>query len=194
MQVNSVITEKTKELGEYNFLHTSDGKNDECYTQRYAVEPLLEFLEPFRNKIIWCPFDTEESEFVKVLQENNYKIVNSHIKYGQDFYTYEPEKFDLIVSNPPFTNKRHIIDRALSFNKPFALLQPLPCLNDKYPKNLFYEQGKDMQILMFDKRMTFKAKEEKINFSSAYFCWNFLPKQIIMRDFSNRNQIKLFGT
>ena len=65
--------------GEYNFIHTSSGKNDECYTHRYAVEPLLEFLEPFRDKIIWCPFDTEKSEFVKVLQENNFKVVFSHI-------------------------------------------------------------------------------------------------------------------
>jgi len=57
--------------------HTTKGKNDECYTQRYAVEPLLEFLEPFRNKTIWCPFDTEESEFVKVLQENNFSVIFS---------------------------------------------------------------------------------------------------------------------
>lgn len=181
--------------GEYNFIHTSAGKNDECYTYRYAVEPLLEFLEPFRNKIIWCPFSTIESEFVKVLQENNYKVVYSHIEYGQDFYNYEPKHFDLIIDNPPFTGKRYIIERALSFNKPFALLQPLPCLNDKYPKNLFYEQDKDMQILMFDRRMTFKGqlgqKAEKINFSSAYFCWNFLPVQIIIRDFNSVKQLSL---
>ena len=50
-----------------DYIRTSKGKNDECYTYRYAVEPLLEFLEPYRNKTIWCPFDTEESEFVKVL-------------------------------------------------------------------------------------------------------------------------------
>jgi hypothetical protein len=43
--------------------------------------------------------------------------------------------------------------------------------------------------------MTFKGQEgkkaEKINFSSAYFCWNFLPKQTIIRDFTNRKQLKL---
>ena len=66
-----------------NYIHTTPGKNDECYTERYAVEPLLEFLEPFRNSIIWCPFDTKESEFVKVLKENNFNVIYSHISDGK---------------------------------------------------------------------------------------------------------------
>ena len=40
--------------------------NDEYYTPEYAVLPLLEFLDPFRGKTIWCPFDKEDSEYVKV--------------------------------------------------------------------------------------------------------------------------------
>lgn len=92
--------------GKYNFMHTSTGKNDECWTERYAVEPLLKYLEPFRDKIIWCPFDTEESEFVKVFKENGYNVVFSHIWNGQDYFTYEPDKWDLLISNPPFTGKR----------------------------------------------------------------------------------------
>lgn len=178
--------------GEYNYIYTSTGKNDECYTHRYAVEPLLEFLEPFRNKIIWCPFDDESSEFVKVLQENNFKIIYSHIKYGQNFFNYEPKEWDLIISNPPFTGKKEIFQRALSFNKPFALIMALPWLNDKAPVRLF--RDKDLQLLLFEERMTFKNQPEgKINFSSAYFCRAFLPQQIIIRDFSCRKQIKIFS-
>ena len=30
------------------FLFTSKGKNDECYTCRYAVGPLLEFLPQYK--------------------------------------------------------------------------------------------------------------------------------------------------
>ena len=180
----------TEDIGAYNHLHTSNGKNDECYTHRYAVEPLLEFVERFRNKIIWCPFDDENSEFVKVLQENGYNVVFSHIDNGQDFFNYEPEKWDLMVSNPPFTGKRQVFERALSFNKPFALIMTLAWLNDRAPAQIF--KGKDLQLLMFDSRMTFKGQGNQINFSAAYFCWNFLPKQIMIRDFSNRNQMKLF--
>ena len=39
---------------------------------------------------------------------------------------------------------------------------------------------------MFDKRMKFISPDgrnnDKITFSSSYYCWNFLPKQIIMEE------------
>ncbi len=165
-----------------DYIFTSQGKNDECLTPKYGVDSLLEFMPRFKNKIIWCPFDDENSEFVKVFSENGYKIVNSHIKYGQDFYNFEPEKWDLIISNPPFTNKKGIFERAISFNKPFCLLMSLTWLNDSTPKKLFKDES--LQLLLFEKRMQFRGQEKnKINFSSAYFCRYFLPKQIVIRDF-----------
>ena len=160
-------------------IHTSTGNNDECYTPRYAVEPLLEFMD--KNLIYWCPFDTEESEYVKVFREHGFKVVLSHVKTGQNFLNYEPEKWHMLISNPPFTDKRITFQRALMFNKPFALLMSLTRLNDSAPKQLFYE--KDLQLLMFDKRVKFENNgviQNKITFSSAYYCYNFLPKQIIM--------------
>lgn len=166
------------------------GNNDDCYTPRYGVEPLLEFLPPFKESIIWCPFDKEDSEFVKVLSKNGYNIVFSHIDNGQDFYTYEPEKWDVIVSNPPFTNKKKIFERANSFNKPYCLLMTLAWLNDSAPKELW--RDRDLQLLMFDRRIRFKGMDNKISFSSAYYCYNFLPKQIIMRDLNPSLQTGLF--
>ena len=159
----------------------SKGGNDECYTPRYVVKELLPYLP--KDKVIWCPFDTKESEFVKVLSEEGFKVVNSHISYGQDYYTYEPNYWDIIVSNPPFTNKRKIFERALSFNKPFALLMSNTWLNDSAPKVLFKE--KDLQLLMFRNRIKFLNNgivNNKITFSSSFFCWNLLPKQIIISD------------
>lgn len=174
------------------YLRTSKGKNDECYTPRYGVEPLLEFMLPFKDKIIWCPFDTEESEFVKVFSEYGYNVIYSHIKYGQDYYKYEPEQWDVMISNPPFTHKAEIFRRALSFQKPFALLMNIVWLNDATPANVFSD--KELQILSFNERMTFKNRNDskKINFLSAYFCWNFLPKNFLFRTFDNINQTHLF--
>lgn len=177
-------------------LRISKGNNDECYTPRYGVEPILEFLLYYSNTqkqkpVIWCPFDDENSEFVKVFKENGFQVVYSHIKNGQDFYCYEPELWDVMISNPPFTNKAQIFRRALSFNKPFALLMTITWLNDPTPANVFGD--KELQILSFNERMKFKnqAQEGKISFLSAYFCWNFLPKNFIFRSLKNRNQLKL---
>jgi len=58
-----------------------------------------------------------------------------------------------MISNPPFTNKRKYFERALSFNKPFALIMTNTWLNDAAPKQLF--KDKELQLLMFDKRMKF---------------------------------------
>lgn len=161
--------------------------NDECYTPWYAITPIIKYIDQhfdFSFKeirwqfTIWCPFDTENSEFVRVFREAWYKVISSHIDNWQDFYTYEPEEhWDIIISNPPFTNKRQIFERALSFGKPFALLMSLTWLNDSAPKQLFME--KDLQLLMFDKRIQYD-NQKKITFSSAYYCHDFLPKQIIM--------------
>lgn len=173
-------------------LRTSKGNNDECYTKRYAVEPLLEFIPKFKDKVIWCPFDTEESEFVKVFQENNYNVVFSHINNGQDFFTYEPEKWDLIISNPPFTNKSKIFQRARSFNKPFALLSPVIWLNDAPPCKIFKDYR--LELLLFISRMTFdnQPQNKDISFKSVYYCHDFLPNQIEIRDF-NYGQQNLFN-
>ena len=153
----------------------SAGKNDECFTPRYVVEAILPYLD--RSKTYWLPFDTEESEFVRVLRDNGFSFVRSHMEDGLNYFEYEPEHWDAILSNPPFTGKRAIFERALSFGKPFALLMSNTWLNDSAPKVLFMER--DLQLLLFRNRIHFNSLH-KITFSSSFFCCDFLPKQIII--------------
>lgn len=165
----------------------SNGKNDECHTPDYAVIPIMEYIP--KDAVVWCPFDTQDSRFVKEIAKTN-KVEFSHINNGQDFYKYEPKTWDIIISNPPYTNKRKIFERCLAFNKPFALLMSNTWLNDSAPKQLFMQ--KDLQLLMFDKRIIFNCKgivNNKITFSSSYYCWNFLPKQIIMETINTTKTI-----
>lgn len=153
----------------------SEGQNNECYTPPYGIRPLLPYVP--KGAVIWCPFDTEQSQFVRVLREAGHTVTHSHISEGKDFFEYEPERWDVIISNPPFSGKRQTFERALSFNRPFCLLMTNTWLNDSAPKQLFAER--DLQLLMFDKRIEFQG-QKKITFSSSYYCWNFLPKQIVM--------------
>lgn len=162
------------------------GGNDECMTPVEAVYPILEFLEVFKGKMIWCPFDTNESNFVKVLSNAGHNVVYSHIQNGKDFYTYEPEKWDIIVSNPPFTNKRKIFERCIQLGKPFALIMTNVWLNDKAPFQVF---GEDLQLLVLKDRVNFLRPDGtsmgRPSFSSSYYCKGFLPKQICVRDLIN---------
>jgi hypothetical protein len=161
----------------------SPGSNDECYTPGYGVIPIISFIPP--GAVVWCPFDKDDSNFVKLITMFGNKVVFSHIDYGQDFYHYEPdESWDVIVSNPPFTNKRLIFERALSFGKPIALIAPCTWLNDSGSKKAFLNTGRKMQQLLFNNRIIYTGPNgqmaNKITFSSMYLCSDFLPKDIIL--------------
>ena len=159
----------------------SSGNNDECYTPDYGVEPILEFVP--KGAVVWCPFDTKDSEFVKQLS-NTHKVLYSHISEGQDFFSYEPEEhWDVMISNPPFKGKRKIFERALELGKPFALLMTMTWMNEAAPVQLFEKRG--LQLLIFDKRIEYiqvnPKKTGKITFNSSYFCCDLLPRDIVMR-------------
>ena len=54
-------------------------------------------------------------------------------------------------------------------------------LNDSAPKQLF--RNKQLQLLMFEERIKYinnRVVNNKITFSSSYYCYNLLPKDIIM--------------
>ena len=147
---------------------------DEQYTPRHAVLPIIKFLP--RHAVVWCPFDDENSEFVIALKEAGHEVVFSHIFMGQDFFEYEPPKWDMIVSNPPFSLKQQVVERCLALGKPFALLLSNLWLNSSAPCRFFKEQ--EMQILLFDKRINYSEKNA-VYFGSSYFCHKVLPKQIV---------------
>lgn len=103
---------------------------DEQYTPKYGVEVLLPYIQHLKNKIIRCPFDKDDSNFALVLRREWFSVILSHIDGWQDFLNYEPDEWDVIISNPPYTNKRVYWERALDLWKPFALLLPTNILSD----------------------------------------------------------------
>jgi hypothetical protein len=166
----------------------TDKASDEVYTPAYAVEPLLKYLNNYCNKsnyTIWCPFDTEDSEYVKVFREAGYNVIATHIDNGQNFFYYEPnEHYDFIISNPPFSIKDDIIKRLYELNKPYAILLPIPSLQGQ--KRFPYM--KDCQALIFNKRINYYTTPEKksiqkgVSFGSFYLCKDFLPEDLIFEE------------
>lgn len=117
------------------------------------------------------------------LKEEGYNVVRSSLAEGQDFFNYEPEKWDIIVSNPPFSIKDKVLERLYSFNKPFAVLLPLNSLQGK-TRYKYFKDG--IQILSFDARICYHNKEHMDSvvkgspFATAYFCKDLLPKDLIV--------------
>ncbi len=163
---------------------TADRTNagDEVYTPFYAVEPLTEFLP--KDKLIWCPFDEEWSAFYQFFKENRYSVVRSSLSEGKDFFSYEPENWDILVSNPTFSKKNEVLKRAFSFGKPFALLLPVNSIQSKQRYCIFDNQ---IQILVFDARIDYHTKGNMQNFTkgnhfgSAFFCRDLLPSKLELR-------------
>lgn len=157
---------------------------DEVYTPFYAVEPILEFIPT--DKVVWCPFDKDWSAFVQCLKARGNEVVYSHIDGGKDFFTYEPPYFDLILSNPPFSLKDKILKRCYSFNKPFALLLPVPTLQGKTRGNLFIKHG--VELLVFPERVNYHTRgnfdtyTQGNHFGSMYVCRDLLPQPLMFKN------------
>lgn len=157
---------------------------DEAYTPFYAVVPLIKYLRTSSYKTIWCPFDEEWSAYVQLLREQDFTVIRSSLSDGKDFFKYEPnEPYDIIISNPPFSKKNEVLQRVDDLGKPFALLLPMNSLQGAKRFDVF-ERG--IQLLSFDQRIGFHNPEmmelpvEGNSFASAYFCRDFLPKDLIV--------------
>ena len=158
------------------------GITDEWYTPETAVMSIINEL-PI-GKIIWCPFDTAESNFVKVLRECGYIVEFSHIENeDKDFFDYEPLEWDIIVSNPPYSIRNDVLKRVFSFKKPFALLMNTNGLFDSqirwdlFNKNdftLFYLKGRVNYMKEYG-----KVEKSSPPFQSAYICSGFFDEKIV---------------
>src|SRR3990167_1811335 len=97
----------------------ASSKFDEFYTPEHVIYPILKYLKP--NSVIWCPFDTEESNFVKIFKKSGFNVINTHLEKGEDFFSLNI-KCDYIISNPPYSLKGKILKRLFNLNVPFAML------------------------------------------------------------------------
>ena len=159
-------------------------KRDEFYTPKLLVRPIIQYIK--KDWIVWCPFDTKDSEYVIELCNAGIKVIYSHIDEGKDFFAYEPKEYDCIISNIPFSKKIQILTRLYALGKPFAILLNLPILNYQNIGEFFLD--KDLQLLIFDKKVSFNGNTA--SFNTSYFCNNMLPKDLMFHHLEHNNSNK----
>lgn len=136
---------------------------------------------------IWCPFDTEDSLFVKLFRQRGYTVIATHIVNGQDFFAMELPKCDYIISNPPYSLKGQVFERLFELGIPFAMLVGVVGLFESQKRFAMFRDH-DFEIMYLNKRIAyFKSYEEQkpsLNppFSSVYVCMGMLPKQIVFEE------------
>lgn len=165
--------------------------NDEYYTPIYAVKPILPYLKP--HSTIWCPFDTQESNYVKVLEEEGHEVLYSHIKYGQDFFEVEVPRCDYIISNPPYSIKGKVFKKLFDLGIPFAMLVNIVGLFESKERFQMFRDN-PFEIMYLNKRVSFfqdyNEPKPSLNppFSTGYICQNILPDRIVFATIEKGNK------
>lgn len=139
---------------------------DVCQTPPHALEPLYPYIP--KDWIIWESAAGPEQLIVKALNNNGYNnVIATDLSYGDEYnyFTYEPEHYNLQLTNVPFSIKYEWIKLAFERNKPFAVLVPYETTFAKDFQVLFAQyNGKPYWIEVL-------SPERRINFKMPYMNW-----------------------
>lgn len=150
-------------------------KNDEIYTPKYAIMPLLKYLP--KNLVVWECTDFGDSNITNVLKENGFKVISTH-KDNFDFLRDNAYfDFDIIITNPPYSLKDEFLQKCYEYGKPFCLLLPITSLEGIKRGELFRKYG--IQLLIFDRRINYINCKKSNWFNTSWFCYNVLPDKLI---------------
>ena len=144
-------------------------KDDNYSTPKEAFDLLFKFIP--RDKTVWSPF------FMNGADLNMPKDINV-IHTDKNFFEYQPDTYDFICDNPPFSKKREIFERCEKLNKPYALLVPFDTLERQYMNTIM--KTRDVTVVIPKKRFKFNDNKVTMPFKSVWICVGFgLDKQLI---------------
>jgi len=159
------------------------GRNrpDDFQTPEWPVEALIKAVNLSKNDIVWEPA-CGKGNIVSTLTNNGYVAFGTDITDGADFFTYQPDqKFDVIITNPPYSLKDRFLDRCYQLHRPFALLLPLTALEGIKRQKMYRDNG--IQIIFLPRRVNFETPSGQGKgswFATAWFTWGFdLPSDIV---------------
>ena len=133
---------------------------DDYMTPKSAWEAIAHLIP--KDKVIWEPFygDGTSGRF---LQELGFEVIHEPI----DFFV--EDHGDVIVSNPPFSMVKEVVQRLLVLKKPWILLMPVQKLSTQYflPFN-----NTNLQLVIPAKRVNFTKIDEdgKVDLKKSKNC------------------------
>ena len=156
-------------------------KHDDYMTPKHAWEDIKQYIPKVK---IWEAF-YGDGESGKYLTELGYDTIHEE----RDFFTEPPDEWDMIVSNPPFSYSKEVMQKLLEYDKPFIMIMPSSKINTSYFRAW---KDKGIQIIIPRKRIHFvKLVDGKVpdkyksscNFDCFYYCYKInLPRDIIWLD------------
>jgi len=145
--------------------------HDDYSTPKYAWENIAHLIP--RDKIIWEAF-YGDGESGKYLKELGFNTIHKEV----DFF--ENDLGDIIVSNPPFSQCKSIMQRLKELDKPFIMILPCSKIATSYIRENYKDS--DLQLIIPRKRIHFTklvdgvkpadwGKNNKCNFDCYYYSY-----------------------
>ena len=146
-------------------------KDDEYMTPYFVLKEFFDYTKIDKNEKIWEPFIGDGTS-VEKMKRIGYKNVHSE---DVDFFKATvPSRDTIIVTNPPFSIKREILDyiiNGLRWER-FALLLPVCVIFTRYFHKII-EKRKDLQIdiLVPYSRVQYLKNGKQLGKCSFDSCW-----------------------
>jgi|TARA_R110002110_G_scaffold388295_1_gene600417 hypothetical protein len=163
-----------------NFQTKTFLKHDDYMTPKYAWENIQQYIP--KDKIIWEAF-MGDGKSGKYLEELGFNVIHN----DNDFF--ENNEGDIVVSNPPFSKSKDILNRLKELEKPFILILPSSKICTSYFRENFKNTDSQLQIIIPRKRIHFvkhidgkpvEGWKNACAFDCFYYCYKIsLPRDII---------------
>ena len=145
--------------------------DDEYMTPYYALNGFFEYTKIDTSAKIWEPFFGDGTS-VKKIQKIGYK--NVHYEDINFFEATPPSRDSIIVTNPPFSIKKQILDHIINTLKwdRFALLLPVCVIFTRYFHDILRRRGDiKIDILVPYSRVQFLKNGKVPGKCSFDSCW-----------------------
>ena len=148
-------------------------KDDDWETPIKVLEDIEVFLE--KGKTIYDPFYCDG--YVKTQWKDlGFNCINNKV----DAFIKVDFDFDYIITNPPFSQKKKVMELCLSYDKPFMILLPISAMGAKWIKPYFDK----LQFIIPNGRYSFYKKDKKTAGAwddTAFFCYKMNLSQLIIK-------------
>jgi len=146
-------------------------KLDDYTTPLYIWKMLLDYLDLGKNTIIYEPFynDSKSKTYLGKLGYNN--VIHENENF---FENYDKYKYDIILSNPPYSIKQNILKVLYKIDKPFVLIVPTAIISKLYIKNIFKDDINKIQYIIPNRRLQFEVNgynQKRTPFDTLFMCY-----------------------
>ncbi len=140
-------------------------------TPKSAWESIRHLIPP--DKVIWEAFYGDGNSG-KYLTELGFQVIHEDL----DFFQHNLG--DIVVSNPPFSKTKEVLQRLRQLEKPFILILPALKIHTHYLSGLFRDSPDPLTIIIPRRRIHYikvvngkpvEGWKPQTSYESLYYCW-----------------------